>query len=131
MRRTVTVNTNIISKDNTDAPKATQATPNARPLSPAQFCEAEGFSLSTYYKLKREGNGPEEELLPGTSIIRITPKAYRDWRIKMEKWNKTKEAKIEKQRRLELARAAGEASVVSRKAGSRKKAAKRSAKVKP
>jgi hypothetical protein len=41
----------------------------------AEFARAEGFSLSTFYKLKKLGLGPDVLRVPGTRIERITPEA--------------------------------------------------------
>jgi hypothetical protein len=79
-----------------------------RPLSPKQFCVAENISLSTYHKLKRMGLGPNETNIHGTTVRRIFPKDHRKWRADNEKWSKSEEAKRERQRRLECAKAAGQ-----------------------
>ena len=71
-----------------------------RPLTRAQFCAAENMSLSTFHKLKRAGNAPAEEYFPGTSIIRISPKAIRAWHAKMEAWRDSADAKLEQERRI-------------------------------
>jgi hypothetical protein len=41
----------------------------------AEFARAEGFYLSTFYKLKKLGLGPDVLHVPGTRIERITPEA--------------------------------------------------------
>jgi hypothetical protein len=73
----------------------------------AQFCEKAGISLSTYHYLKRNGKGPEEINYEGTAVYRISIKAYHAWELKMESWSKTDASKLENQRRLERAKAAG------------------------
>src|SRR5258708_4080765 len=84
-----------------------------RPLTRAQFCAAENMSLSTFHKLKRAGNAPAEEYFPGTSIIRISPKAIRAWHAKMEAWRDSADAKLEQERRIAAARAAGNKAIQS------------------
>jgi hypothetical protein len=76
-------------------------------LSLRDFCELERISVSSYFRMKRAGYGPEETFLPGTSIMFITAEARRAWRIKIQKWSTSKEAKTEAARRSELAKAAG------------------------
>jgi hypothetical protein len=43
-----------------------------RSLTRAEFCSAEHLSKSTYHNLKKRGLGPEELVVPGSRIIRIT-----------------------------------------------------------
>jgi hypothetical protein len=79
----------------------------SRSMTRKQFCELENMSLSTFHKLKRAGNGPEEEHFPGMTFARITPEARREWHQRMEEWRKSDAAKLEQQRRIAVARAAG------------------------
>jgi hypothetical protein len=99
-----------------------------RPLSRRQFCEAENISLSTYHKLKRAGRGPDETCFPGMGLARITAKARRKWHTDIEKWNSSKEAELEKARRVANASAAAES---PRHVSKRNKAAKAAATKKP
>jgi len=46
------------------------------------FCESNDISVSTYYALKRAGQGPRE--MKVNKRILISPEAERDWRRKME-----------------------------------------------
>jgi hypothetical protein len=50
----------------------------------AQFCEAEGISLSTFHKLKRMGLAPEAKRFPGLALLRITHAARLAWRERMD-----------------------------------------------
>ena len=75
-----------------------------------QFCEAENLSASSYFKLKRLGLGPDEMRFPGTEIVRITPEAHRAWRERMTELSQTKQAELERQRRVAQRRDAGLAS---------------------
>jgi predicted DNA-binding transcriptional regulator AlpA len=53
-----------------------------RNLTIEQFCEAEGFSVPHYYKLKKMGRGPRE--LRIGAVVRITPEARRDYHLANE-----------------------------------------------
>jgi predicted DNA-binding transcriptional regulator AlpA len=44
----------------------------------AEFCASHGISRGTYYRLKREGRGPEELRL-GPQLPRITAAAEEAW----------------------------------------------------
>jgi hypothetical protein len=48
-----------------------------------QLAAAEGYSLSTYHKLKRMGLGPEEQRIPGLALTRITHDARLKWRARL------------------------------------------------
>jgi hypothetical protein len=78
-----------------------------RSLTRKQFCKAEGISLSTYATLKRLGHGPDETNIPGMTLVRISAENHRQWRLNNEKWSKSKEGKLEVQRRINNARNAG------------------------
>jgi hypothetical protein len=78
-----------------------------------QFCVCENISPASYFKIRRLGLGPAEMVIPGTEIIRITPKAHREWRARLEQQGKTTEAELERQRRAEQRRAAGKRAAAS------------------
>ncbi len=78
-----------------------------------QFCVRENMSPASFYKMRRLGFGPVEMVIPGTEIIRITPKAHREWRARLEQQGKTKEAELERQRRANQRRAAGKNAAAS------------------
>jgi len=120
-RRTVNVTNTNLTKDNAAAPKATA--PRSR-TTRAQFCELEGISLSTYHKLRHTGYGPVETFLPGTRIVHVTAKAHSDWCKAMEKWNRSKAARLEQQRRLVLVQTAANKSVASRRKAKQEEAKK-------
>jgi hypothetical protein len=65
-----------------------------RSLTIPEFCEQERISDSTFYKLRRAGFGPAELRLPGTEVVRITPAAIAEWRERMIKLGKTKQAEL-------------------------------------
>jgi hypothetical protein len=76
-------------------------------LTPAGFCAAERMSKSSYHKLKNLGLGPEVYVPPGTRIERITPEAHAAWRARMAELTKSESAKLEAERRREVAVIAG------------------------
>lgn len=72
-----------------------------RSLRLAEFRKAEGdMSAASFYKLMRTGFGPETTVIPGTSILVVTPEARRAWRKRIAKYNEEKASEL---------RAAGEA----------------------
>jgi hypothetical protein len=73
----------------------------------AEFARAEGFSLSTFYKLKKLGLGPDVLHVPGTRIDRITPEARQAWRERMAELAKSETAQLEAERRRAQAAEAG------------------------
>ncbi len=85
-----------------------------------EFCAVEHLSRSSYYKMRKLGYGPDEMVVPGTSIIRITPQAHREWRIKLEERSRTTAAVLERNRRADQRRAAGKAAAASPKHVSRR-----------
>ena len=89
---------------------------NRPDLTIQEFCDLKNLSRSSYFKIRRAGNGPAEIRPPGTDIIRITPAAARDWEVRMVELGKSKQAQLERQRR-----AAGKISSSRRKLQSRGK----------
>jgi hypothetical protein len=79
----------------------------------AEFCFAEHLSKSTYHELKKRGLGPDELVVPGSMIIRITPEARDAWHTKMAELAKGEAARIEAERRREFAVIAGKAAAAS------------------
>ena len=78
-----------------------------RAMTRAEFWTAEHMSSSTYHKMRKAGLGPDEVQLPGMAFTRITAKARREWHARMEEFRKSRAAQLERERRSELARAAG------------------------
>jgi hypothetical protein len=64
-----------------------------------EFCATERFSIATYYKLKRLGLGPAEMIVPGTRIVRITPKARAEWHARMQQRSEHQNVELESRRR--------------------------------
>jgi hypothetical protein len=76
-----------------------------RSLSLGEFCYAERISKSKYYALKRKQLGPHEISIDG--LIRITAQSYAAWRARMAELAKGEAARLEAERRRELAVIAG------------------------
>ena len=77
-----------------------------------EFCDIEGISRSTYFKMRRLGFGPDETRVPGTKIVRITPETHRKWRARMQALAHEEAAKLEAQRRRTQAAVAGKLSAL-------------------
>ena len=67
-----------------------------------RICSAEHLSKSTYHNLKKRGLGPEELVVPGSRIIRITAESRQRWHERMDR-AKSEAAQLEAERRRELA----------------------------
>jgi hypothetical protein len=78
-----------------------------------QFCLHENMSPASFYKMRKLGFGPAEMVVPGTEIIRITPKAHREWRAMLEDRSRTEAAELERKRRAEQRRTAGKTAAAS------------------
>ena len=89
----------------------------------AEFARAEGFSLSTFYKLKKLGLGPDVLHVPGTRIERITPEARQAWRERMAELAKSETAQLQAERRRAQAAEAGKLAAQSPNHVSRRTAA--------
>ena len=79
----------------------------------SEFSDAEGISLSQYFKIRRRGLGPDEFRVPGTKIIRITPEARADWHARMAVLQNGRAAKLEAARRRDQTVKAGRAAAIS------------------
>jgi hypothetical protein len=97
-----------------------------RSLTIAEFCALERISKAAYYGLRGRGLGPEEFRPPGTSIVRITAQARREWHARIGEAQKSQAAELEVARRSAQAAEAGRiaaqspAHVSKRDAGSRR-----------
>jgi hypothetical protein len=89
--------------------------PDDRSLTIAQFCALEQLSRASYFKLQRNGLGPVELRAPGCAFVRITPQARIDWHKKMAEAQASQQAKQERNRRVAIARRAGERAAQSAK----------------
>jgi hypothetical protein len=92
-----------------------------RSLTIAEFCALERISKAAYYGLRGRGLRP-----PGTSIVRITAQARREWHARIGEAQKSQAAELEVARRSAQAAEAGRiaaqspAHVSKRHAGSRR-----------
>jgi hypothetical protein len=84
-------------------------------LTISEWCRAKGICIATYYKLKKLGLTPAELHIPGTNITRITPEADREWIARMAELTKTKEHAREAERRVAMAKKAGDKAAQSPK----------------
>ena len=82
-----------------------------RSLSQNGFCYVENISKAKYYELKKRGLAPDETNIDG--LIRITPKAREAWHARMAELAKSEAARLEAERRRELAVIAGRAAAQS------------------
>lgn len=99
----------------------TMPLPDARSLTIREFCELEGFSRTTFFKMQRNGTAPETLRIPGVSIVRITAAARREWHARMAALKD--DARIEKQKneRTQICSRAGKVGV-SRRQSKRRRA---------
>ena len=82
-----------------------------RSLTRTEFCYVENMSPTKYHGLKNKGLGPEEMNIDG--MIRITPEAREEWHKRMAELAKGEAARLEAERRRELAVTAGRAAAQS------------------
>lgn len=68
------------------------------------FCRLEGISHSTFHKWQRAGFGPEVSRIPGMTLQRITPQAYRGFKKKRAAAQRTQAATIAEERAQRVAR---------------------------
>lgn len=78
-----------------------------------EFCAQEKISLSSFFKLKRLGLGPDVLIVPGTNIHRITSASRKAWHLRMENLAQQEAAALEHQRRVEHGARAGAAAAKS------------------
>jgi hypothetical protein len=64
-----------------------------------EFCRAEKISKAAYYTLRKRGLGPDELVIVGTRIKRITEEAHAAWRTRMAELAKSETAQLEAERR--------------------------------
>ena len=79
----------------------------------AEFCAAKRISKASYYEIQKRGLGPAETVYPGTHIKRISAAAENAWDEKMARLAESKAAKLEAERRREIATAAGRIAAAS------------------
>ena len=71
------------------------------------------ISKTTYAKLKNLGLAPDEYNVPGTRIARITEASDAVWETRMREFAESEAAKLEAERRREIAVIAGRAAAAS------------------
>jgi hypothetical protein len=106
----------------TKIPEIENRDEQARTLTRQEFCALERMSLSTYAKLRRLGQGPDEVRFPGMAFTRITPQARAEWHARIEEWRESKAAELEKERRSAIAKRAGDLAAKSKAHISKRKA---------
>jgi hypothetical protein len=72
----------------------------------AEFCAAKRISKTSYHALQKRGLGPAETVYPGTRIKRISATAENAW-DKMAQLGESEAARLEAERRREIAAVAG------------------------
>lgn len=87
--------------------------PDDHSVSIRQFCNLENISATTYHKMRARGLGPKEMRLPGSSIVRISPEARRDWHARLEQLAATDDVEQDRQQRIAKTSQAGRAGVAS------------------
>ena len=82
-----------------------------RSLGQDEFCWLENISRAKFYQLKKRGLAPDETNIDG--VLRITPASRERWRERMAELAKSDAARLEAERRRELAAVAGRAAAAS------------------
>jgi hypothetical protein len=72
-----------------------------------QWCRAKGLSVSSGYKIKNSGLGPELLEVPGIRGARVTPEADAIWERRMAEAAQSQDAQLEAERRRAQAVQAG------------------------
>ncbi len=72
-----------------------------------QWCAKHNYSLTTFYKLEREGNAPEVIRPPGTNAPRISQRADRAWEKRMQRLRRQTAGQREAERRSKMTATAG------------------------
>jgi hypothetical protein len=86
-----------------------------RALTIEEFCWLENFSVYTYQKIRRLGYGPEEERVPGTDVIRITPESRAAYHERLRSKEVKELIDKERERRAVFAKAQGKEAAKSEK----------------
>jgi hypothetical protein len=90
------------------------ATPSG-PMTIKEFCRRENISSATFYKMAREGTGPQVDRLPNMKLQRIALASYKAWKTVQAARQKEMAPLIEAQRlvRVERNTAAAKKAVLS------------------
>ena len=84
-----------------------------RSMTRAEWRAKRRISKSSHHKLRNLGLAPNEDVVPGTRIARISADADRRWEERMHAMAQTETAQLEAARRRELASIAGRAAAAS------------------
>src|SRR3954467_6306098 len=84
-----------------------------RTLTIREFCFAENISPAVYYKRRKLGLGPREMRFPGSSMVRITAEARREWKARMEAVNRDQQEKLAAEREARVGRAVRAGSIAA------------------
>src|SRR3954468_13830781 len=77
-----------------------------RSLRLSEFRKAEGnLSAASFYKLLKSGLGPKTTVIPGTSILVVTPEERRAWRKRIARYNAENKDKLHAAQEARSARA--------------------------
>ena len=82
-----------------------------RSLSQDQFCWLENISRAKFYQLKKRGLAPTVTNIDG--LLRISPEAREEWHERMAEVARGEAARLEAERRREIAALAGRAAAQS------------------
>jgi len=77
-----------------------------------EFCQRHRISETKYFSLRKKGLGPRE-LVIGARSIRITQESDIEWQQRMAEYAVSQQARRERERQLELARAGAARSIAS------------------
>jgi hypothetical protein len=97
-----TTNTDLVATDD-DGPDETIG----------QYCDRKHISRATFHKQQRLGIGPKLTRYPHSNMVRISRKASRENDALIAELAQQEDAKLERQRRVEQASAAGKAAALS------------------
>lgn len=96
---------------------------DAPSLTIKQFCEFEGISRTSFFKMQRNGTAPETLRVPGVAIVRITAAARRDWHARMAALKDHAAIESKKKERVAISSRAGKIGSARRKSPRRKRRA--------
>jgi hypothetical protein len=72
-----------------------------------EWCQSRRINKSSFYKMRKLGLSPDELVIPGLKITRITAEADARWQERMAELANSKKAKLEVARRNEQRKQAG------------------------
>jgi hypothetical protein len=81
----------------------------------AEWRRARKISTASHYKLKKLGLAPDEIVVPGTNIVRISAEADAAWERRMARLAESEDARLAADRRRAIASTAGKIAAQSPK----------------